>query len=309
MNIGVSSYSYSSLVRAGRMTQFEAIARTAELGFDFIELAGLDVPAGESQLGYAARCQAECARVGLKVGNYTIGADFLNGSGGDLDAEVRRLCGQVDVAAALGAPGMRHDVTSGRRGSAAIRQTGAPFLQTGAPFLQTEAPAESFDSVLSLLANGCRAVTEYAAARGIRTMSENHGYFAQDSERCEKLIIATNHPNYGALIDIGNFLCADENPAVAVGRMAPYAFHVHAKDFHFKSGQEPDPGEGWFPTRARNLLRGAIIGHGVVPVRQCLQIIRASGYQGSISVEFEGMEDPLSGIRISLQNLKKYLDD
>jgi sugar phosphate isomerase/epimerase len=296
MKIGVSTYSFSRLINQGEMTQFETIAKAAEMGFSFVEFVGLDAPAGEDLFAYAARCRAECGRLGLEVGNYTIGADFLNGSGGDLDAEIQRLFGEVDVAVALGAPGMRHDVTSGRRpDSTGVRQT--------------DAPAESFDSVLPLLAKGCRAVAEYAAARGVRTMSENHGYFAQDSERCEKLIVATNHPNYGALIDMGNFLCADENPAQAVARMAPFAFHVHAKDFHYKNGQEPNPGDGWFPTRARNRLRGAIIGHGVVPIRQCLQILRDSGYQGMIAIEFEGLEDPLTGIRIGLENLRRYLAD
>ena len=294
MQIGVSTYSFHSLVRAGAMTQFQVIARIAEMGFSLIEFSVLDVPPGKSILDYAARLRAECGRVGLTVGNYAIGADFLNGSNGDWQAEAERLHGEVDVAAALGSPCMRHDVTSGPR-----RGSGAPPL--------SRAPAEGFDSVLPVLAKGCRAVTEYAAAKGIKTMSENHGYFCQDSERLEKLILATNHPNYGALVDMGNFLCVDENPALAVARLAPYAFHLHVKDFHFKSGQDQDPGEGWFPSRGCNKLRGAIIGHGAVPVRQCLQIMAQSGYRGWVSIEFEGMEDALLGIRIGLQNLRSYL--
>lgn len=296
MRIGVSSYSFSRLVRAGQMVQFEAIAKAAEMGFAFIEFAGLDVPEGEDKADYARRLKAECARAGIGVGNYTIGADFLNGSGGDLDAEIERLKGEVDIAAILGAPGMRHDVSSGKR------------LDPAAPRL-SRAPAESFDAVLPHLAKGARAVTEYAAAKGIRTMSENHGFFAQDSERVEKLVTAVDHPNYGVLIDMGNFLCVDEDPAKAVGRLAPYAFHLHAKDFHVKSGQEPDPGEGWFASRARNRLRGAIIGHGAVPVRPCLQIMKQAGYSGDVAIEFEGLEDPILGMRIGLKNLAAYLAD
>jgi len=53
---------------------------------------------------------------------------------------------------------------------------------------------------------------------------------------------------------MGNFACADEESVSAVTRMAPYAFHFHAKDFHMKkAGQWADPGEGWFKSR------GAII--------------------------------------------------
>jgi sugar phosphate isomerase/epimerase len=294
MKIGISSYSYARLIRAGRITQFETIAKAAEAGFAFIEFAELDVPQGEDKLEYARRVRAECARAGIAVGNYTIGGDFLNGSNGDLEAEIQRLHQEVEVAVVLGAPGMRHDVTSGRRLNSAAQRLSA-------------APAESFDAVLHVLARGCRLVTEYAATRGIRTMSENHGRFAQDSERVEKLITAVNHPNYGALIDMGNFMCVDENPATAVGRLAPYAFHLHAKDFHLKSGQEPDPGEGWSYTRGGNRLRGAIIGHGVVPVRQCLQILKQSGYPGDVAIEFEGLEDPILGIGIGLANLKAWL--
>ena len=295
MKIGVSSYSFINLIRAGQMTQFEAVAKAAEAGFAFIEFAELHVPEGEDKMDYAGRLRAECARAGIAVGNYSIGADFLNGNDGDLEAEIQQLHQEVEVAVALGAPGMRHDVTSGRRTNTRAQRLSA-------------APAESFDSVLHVLARGCRLVTEYAASRGVRTMSENHGRFAQDSERVEKLITAVNHPNYGALIDMGNFLCVDEDPARAVGRLAPYAFHLHAKDFHFKSGQEPDPGQGWFATRGGNRLRGAIIGHGIVPVKQCLQIMSQSGYSGDVAIEFEGLEDPILGIDIGLQNLRCWLN-
>ena len=33
---------------------------------------------------------------------------------------------------------------------------------------------------------------------------------------------------------MGNFLCADEDPASAFARVAPYAYYVHAKDFIVK---------------------------------------------------------------------------
>jgi sugar phosphate isomerase/epimerase len=108
-------------------------------------------------------------------------------------------------------------------------------------------------------------------------MVENHGFFCQDSERVEKLINTVDHKNFGALIDMGNFLCADEDPAKAVGRLLPYVFHVHAKDFHTKQGICTDPGEGWFQSRGGNFLRGAIIGHGDVPVVQCMRLLNAIG--------------------------------
>lgn len=120
--------------------------------------------------------------------------------------------------------------------------------------------------------------------------------------------IEVNNLNFGALIDIGNFLCVDKNPATAVGRLAPYALQVHVKDFHTKSGASMDPGEGWFRTRAGNYLKVTIVEHGEVSVKQCLKTLVDSGYNGDVSIEFEGMKEPLSAIRIGYKNLKCYLE-
>lgn len=288
MNIGVSSYSFSRLVHQGVMSQLDVIGKAKEMGFDAFEFAGFDLPEGESPLSFAEKARAACARHGLDVINYAIGADFLVGSGGDLNAEIARVKEEVRVAHALGAPCMRHDASRG--------------------FPAEHPGPKSFDAALPRLVEGCRAVTEFAAALGVRTMVENHGYFCQDSARVEKLICAVNHPNFGALIDVGNFACADEACAEAVGRLAPYALHVHAKDFHLKPGVLPFPGEGWFCSRAGNYLRGAIIGHGEIPVAQCLNVLKSAGYQGPVSIEFEGLEEPLQGIALGLDNLKRILD-
>jgi sugar phosphate isomerase/epimerase len=138
-------------------------------------------------------------------------------------------------------------------------------------------------------------------------MTENHGFFAQDSRRVERLVTAVGHPNFGLLVDIGNFLCVDEDPAQAVGRVAPLAFHVHVKDFFVRSGQRPCPGEGWFASRGGNYLRGTILGHGDVPVEQCLRILARAGYDGAVSIEFEGIEEPLASIRMGLNCLRRSI--
>ncbi|MBO4795025.1 MAG: TIM barrel protein, partial [Clostridia bacterium] len=133
------------------------------------------------------------------------------------------------------------------------------------------------------------------------------GFFAQDAERVEKLINAVDDDNFGALVDIGNFSCADEYNPRSVGIMAPYAFHAHAKDFHIKSGNGENPGDGFFMSRGGNYLRGSIIGHGDVPVKQCVNALRRAGYDGYLMIEFEGMEDPITGISVGLKNLKRIV--
>ena len=283
MKFAVSSYSFQQYLADGRLTQLDCVEQAAELGFDAIEFTDLEPPAGVSEAEYAVQIRERCGRFGLAVSNYTVRADFLQQ---DPEAEARRLKGKVDTAQLLGSSSLRHDAAWGFGDGRNSR---------------------GLDNVLERLAGGCRAVTKYAASKGIRTMVENHGFFLQDPDRVERLINAVGHPNFGWLCDMGNFLCADEEPARACGKAAPYVCYAHAKDFLVKSGEGANPGEGFFRSRAGNYLRGTIIGHGAVPVKQCLGILKREGYDGYLGVEFEGMEDSLLGIRIGLANLKRYL--
>jgi sugar phosphate isomerase/epimerase len=281
MNISVSTYSFNRLLAGKEMTQFDCIAKTMEMGFDAIEFSDILPPEGKSKEEYARVLGAECRKVGLPVSSLTFAADFLNGSQGNTGDEVNRVKKMIDIADILGAKLVRHD---------AIWTSDQPF-----------------DKTLPIAANACREVTGYAQSKGIRTTVENHGYFYQDSDRMEKLYTAVDHPNFGLLLDMGNFLCVDENPAEAIGKLARFAFHAHAKDFHIKSAMHPDPGEGFIKTRSENYLRGSIIGHGNVPVLQCIKALKRVNYAGCLAIEFEGMEDPLQAISISLKNLRRYI--
>jgi len=274
MKISVSSYGFT------RQDQdfFEALALAKSLGFagiEFVELLDIDT---------AKRLREESERISLPIVCYCAGADFLQK---DVQEEIVRLRGQVEIAKALGCKMMRHDASSG--------------------YAAEEAKTKGFEQALPVLAEGCRAVTEYAAGQGIATMVENHGFFCQDSGRMARLVGAVGHANFGALVDIGNFACVDEDAAVAVGNLAPMVKHVHVKDFHMKLGTGDDPGEGWFRSRGGNFLRGAILGHGNIPVRQCLETLKRAGYDGWVTIEFEGMEDCVPALRMGKANLEAML--
>ncbi|MFM7679412.1 MAG: sugar phosphate isomerase/epimerase family protein, partial [Roseiflexaceae bacterium] len=252
MHIGISSYSFARLMKKG-MTYIEAASSAKAMGYDVFEVEGLRLPAGTDRLAYAHQLKAHCQAIGITVGNFTVGADFLTGSGGDTDREIARVKDEIAIAVALGAPGMRHDATFG---------------------FPAHARRKSFADALPTLIRACREVSEYAAAHGVKTMVENHGFMVQDADRVEQLVCGVAHDNFGLLLDMGNFLCADESPAVAFGKLAPYAFHVHAKDFYVRDGALPNPGDGWFTSRAGHYLAGTVVGFGVVPVVQCVTIMK-----------------------------------
>lgn len=245
MELYISTYSYArtslSLHEAA-----EHAAASGAAGIELVENSALVSP--EDFTDFRAHCEA----LGAKIVCYSTGADFLRC--GNIRREIDAVKRKVDDAARLGVTLMRHDVTSG-----------FPEGQDGA-----------FADALPILADACREITLYAQSAGVRTMVENHGFFCQDSCRVKALIERVGHPNYGALIDIGNFLCADEKPQDAVRSLAPYAFHAHCKDFHILPGYA-DPGEGWFTSRGGTRLRGAIVGHGNAGAAESLQILRIMG--------------------------------
>ena len=286
MKICVSSYSFTKLYHKGELNQLAAIAKAKELGFDGIEFAGIEPHDGATREEYARKLKAEADKLEFPVASFVFGADLINGTEGRTpEQEVEYVKSMVDIGVILGVPVIRHDV------------------------LYSMGEYADFDALLPALSDRVRQVTEYAAGKGIRTSVENHGFICQDPDRCVALYKAVNHPNFGLLCDIGNFLCADAEPAAAVAMVSPYAIFAHAKDFYVKSADQPNPGAGFFQSRGGNYLKGTIIGHGNVPVVPCLQTLKDAGYDGFLSLEFEGMEDVLEGISIGLANLRRFLSE
>ena len=283
MKISVSSYSFQQYISAGKLDHFDVIQKARDMGFEAIEFIDLPAASYEEQVAYAHKLRAEADRLGMVINAYTIGACLYQPAPETSAAEVERVCGQVDIAAILGCSVLRHDVCYG---------TGC----TG--------NSRSFGLMLPTIAENARAITEYAETKGIRTCTENHGYIAQDSYRVEQLFNAVAHDNYGLLVDVGNFVCADEDNCTAVSRVAPYAVHVHAKDMYKSS--VPLPGYGM--TRGCNYFKGAIVGEGDCNVEKCLQILKRVGYDGYCSIEFEGSEDCIEGIAKGFENLKGMLE-
>jgi sugar phosphate isomerase/epimerase len=280
MKIGVSTYSLSQAIQSGEMSVVEAIAYIAEIGGEHVEIVpiGFNLSANP-ELIPVIRQKAQ--NIGIEISNYAIGAEFSSLDEEVYENEITRVMKEVDIAVQLGVKLMRHDVASA-----------------------ADISIENFAVLLPRLAEACRRVADYAATFGITTSIENHGYFLQASDRVQALIHATDRANFRTTLDIGNFMCADENSVVAVKKNIDYASMVHIKDFYLRSFEQ-HPGEGWFPTAHGNHLRGAIIGNGDIDMRSVLKVVKQSGYDGFLSVEFEGMEECKKGTRIGLNNLKQ----
>lgn len=282
MKISVTSYSFQQYLNAGKIDHLGMIDKAHELGLDGIEFTPLPGETFEERCELAKKLRERADELGMPIVSYTVNADLYKGSDEADKAEVERIKRQLDIAKILGVPVLRHDVCW------SVPKTGA---------------VRSFDQMLPTIVKNAREITEYAASLGIRTCSENHGYVAQDSDRMERLFNAVGHENYGLLVDIGNFSCVDEDNVTAVSRVAPYAIHAHAKDFHLSK----DKKEGYGQTRGCNYFKGAILGEGDVDVKRCVEVLKRAGYDGYLSIEFEGSEDCIEGISKGHEYLKSLI--
>jgi sugar phosphate isomerase/epimerase len=289
MKVGLSSYSLLNALKSGEMTILDAIQWVADNGGEHMEF----VPYGYTLVDnpeLTDEVREKARSVGIELSNYSMPANFVQETEEAFEEEMNRMKQHVDLVHRLGMKHMRHDVTA---------FTIPPEKMTIA----------WFEESLPLIVKGSRIVADYARQYGITTTIENHGFSVQASDRVQRVLQAVDRPNFKTTLDIGNFMCVDENPIIGVMKNLPFASLIHFKDFYFRP-YDQYPGEGvWFKTAHGNYLRGAIIGHGDIDIRRIVKLVKSSGYDGYITVEFEGMEECKSASRIAMQNLRRFWEE
>lgn len=299
MLLGLSSYSLDPVIASGEMTLLEAIDWAAAQGAECMEM----VPFAFKFMDDERKIDSEFIKsvvrrandAGIKLVNYSVLADLCKEDPAELRDEVERVKRHVDVAAELGVPVMRHDVSAFRR----------PHGENG---------LEYFEKLMPLMVDSAGEIADHAAKYGITTLIENHGFFANGCDRVERILRAVNRDNYGLLLDTGNIACVDEDPAAAAHRLAAQARMIHLKDFYIR---KRDPGDStmfdcgghWFRSMAGRFLRGSILAQGDLDIWEILGEIKHSGYDGAIAIEFEGFEEPKYASKVGLDNARRIWNE
>ena len=298
MHLGLSSYSLDREIETGKMTLAQAIDWAAAQGAECMELVPFafrfdDPVTGKIDDGAIAAVRRQARDAGIRLCNYSVLADFCK-EGEALEQEIARVCHEVDIAAALGMPRMRHDVCGFRRPQ------------------NSNTPAD-FDRWLPVMAEAANRVSEHGRKQGLMTLIENHGFFANGCDRVDRIMRLVNNDNYGLLLDTGNIVCVDEQAEVAAQALAPITKMVHLKDFYIRTR---DPGDStqfdcagsWFRSRGGKYLRGAILAQGDLDMYAILSALKHSGYDGDIAIEFEGLEDAKYASSVGLKNAHRIWD-
>lgn len=117
---------------------------------------------------------------------------------------------------------------------------------------------------------------------GVTMGLENHWGLGRTAEGVKRIVDAVDSPWLQVTLDTGNFL--DDPDHRQLKMLAPQAILLQAKTYY---------GGGTWYTLDLNYAEIA-------------KIMRAAGYKGYVSLEFEGKDDPTESVQKSLEMLRKH---
>jgi len=137
-------------------------------------------------------------------------------------------------------------------------------------------------SSLDMAIRSYTELSNYAQELNLKLLLENHGGLSSDPENILRIVESVNHSSFGLCADFGNFEEAMRYDGLR--KMAPYTWMVHAKTYDFdEKGEVPQ-----------------------FDFSRCLAIFRDSGFDGFISVEFEGQGEQYQGVQRTIDLIHKY---
>ena len=217
----------------------------------------------------------------IKVSCYSASNNFVSTDSKIRQEQLKEVTDSIDMAVYLSAPVVR--VFSGE-----ITEDNVTYEQG-----------------LDYVIDGLTKAAQYAESKGVTLCLENHGLFAGRSDQVIDIIRKVGSPALRSTFDTGNFLLVGQDPNDAIDHLKDYVKHVHIKDFQKVSADEDK--EVYKALNGEN-FQGKIPGEGEVDLHYVLSKIKSTGYDGWISVEFEGIEDPKEGSTCSVEYVNQLLE-
>ncbi len=216
--------------------------------------------------------KVELNALGLRVSQITCAPDFTNPDPAVRQAELQAMRQRVDWAAELGTDAVR---------------TIAGMVHDG---------VDTHDAV-QYAVEGMVKLAEYALPCGVYPCYENHYKdrlwtredFSFQPERFLQIFEQIEPTPVRVNFDFANPLMTGTDPVAMLQRVVHKVHHVHAGDRL--------PGE----------YQHSVLGEGAVPFQPLLQILKAHGYTGYLSIE-DGQAQGDSGFRKSLAFLQAQVD-
>ena len=308
MRIYILAHSLKRTSRRRGLTLFNLPRFVREQGFEGLEISDRQIAGfGEDALQrFAGECQSNRCRLIVDIN-----VNFTSPDNRFLDEEITHSKKMIRMASDLGVGTMRiclggqaitvqsifrkrrrewprdQEKTSAQRppsGSPVKIQAETIIMRLGHIIRSSmSARIRGLESKLRRAVNSLRAIVPAAADRGIRIGIENHWGISGDPRNIIRIIEEVNSPNLGTCPDMGNFP-RGINPLDGLEALAPHTVILHAKSYGFRrDGEEKS------------------IDYG-----KCLSIFHRSGFDGPITIEYEGLGDDLEGCRLTRELILRH---
>lgn len=264
--IAVSTYSFWQFQHEEGRDIERCLDRAAEWGFDGVEILHRQMQ--DETDGYLQRLKRRAFINGLDLCGFSTHQGFLSPDADKRQKNIDHTIHCIELAYKLGIPTMR--VNTGTWGTS--RDFDDLMAHRGIePPLPGYTDEDGFGWVIESLEQCLPAAERCGVLLGL----ENHWGLGRTPEGVLRVIEALDSPWLQATLDTGNFL---EDPYDRLAQLAPRAILVQAKTYY---------GGGLWYTLDLDYARIAAL-------------LREVNYRGYVSLEFEGQEDPATGIPQSL---------
>ena len=270
--IGVSTYSFWQFNGPKEDVPIEScIDQAAEMGFDGVEILHMQMASEEN--GYLQNLKRRAFANGIDLCGFSTHQGFVSPDEEYRQVNIDNTLQQIEIAYKLGIPTMR--LNTGRWG------TSSSFDELMAnrgiePTLEGFTDEDAFGWVIDAIEKCLPKAEECGVVLGL----ENHWGLGRTPEGVLRIVEALPSPWLRVTLDTGNFL---EDPYDKLDMLASRTILLQAKTYY--------GGGKWYTLD--------------LDYERIAQIMENHNYKGYISLEFEGNEDPATGIPKSLALLRE----
>ena len=148
---------------------------------------------------------------------------------------------------------------------------------------------------LQLIRQGLQTLGDHASKTKVAVLMETHGDLIQTADIVE-VMQGVERPNVGLVWDFTNMWSVTKEAPISVyPKLAPYIRHVHVKDYKMQDGK----------------MRYTLLGQGMAPAFQALDLLQRAGYKGFYSFEWEKLwhpelEEPDTALEHYVQMMRSF---
>ncbi len=271
-HIGVSTYSFWHF-KEQKVEVVDCIERAAEMGFDGVEILHRQM-SSESD-AYLQELKRRAHANGMCLMGFSIHQGFVYPDAEKRRENVAHTLHCIELACKMGIPVLR--LNTGRWNT--IASFDELMAHQG---IEPVLPGHTEDEGFAWCIESIEKCLPAAEKNGVTLALENHWGIGRTAAGLLRIHNAIRSPWLKLLLDTGNFL---EDTYGQMEQIAPYAEMVQAKTY-FGGGE-------WYTLD--------------IDYARVAAILRQAGFQGWISLEFEGKEDAATGIPRSLALLREQL--